>query len=117
MQDATFPSAWQSPKATINGTYLSFNRAAFALLGEPEAVVVRFEADQQKIMISPATEGDDGAIKVRAPHRTTGRSAPNPTIYIGGFARRHGLATARQRYSVELLGNGLILTPYRERSV
>ena len=117
MDDSPFPAAWRSPKATVNGSYLSLNQPAYALLGEPEAVSLAFESDSGRILMTPATTEAESALRVRAPHRDTGRSSPNPSIYIAGFARQHGIATSRQSYTVRLHGQSLVLTPYRERTV
>ena len=98
------------PRVSIQkGGMFSFNRAAFDLMGGPEAVVLLFDADTERVAFRP-TE----AKRARSfPVRPQGKNGA--TFMVAGrlFAKHHGLDTSEARRYEPTMEDGLLIVDLR----
>jgi hypothetical protein len=84
----------------------SMNRAAFELMGEPEAVTLLYDEEEQLIGFKPADSSNPRSFPVRP----QGKNAATLMIAGQSFSKHFGLDTSiARRYSVEMRDGVLVL--------
>jgi hypothetical protein len=95
------------PRATIQrGGMFSFNKAAYALMGEPEAVELLYDRENERIAFRPVESGRPRSFPIRSQGKTS------QTLMVAGraFTKYYDLDTSQaRRYPVEMQGDMLVL--------
>lgn len=104
--DKRAATASKSPFVTIQRKGIfSMNRAAYALMGEPEAVTLMFDPEEQLVGFKPTLISSPRAFPVRVQQNGN-------TFVVGGhaFTKHYGLdTTIARRYGAENRDNILVL--------
>jgi hypothetical protein len=84
----------------------SFNRAAYELMGSPEAVELLYDRDTERVAFRPVSAERPRAFPVRA----QGKNAATHMVSGQAFTKHYGLDTSvARRYAVEMEDEMLIL--------
>lgn len=105
--DKRSAAASKSPFVTLQKRGpLSLNKAAYELLGAPEAVTLLYDREEQLIGLNPADQGNPRAF----PLRPQGERASNFLIAGQAFTQYYGIDTSTaRRYGVDLRDGVLIV--------
>lgn len=105
--DKRSATASKHPYVTIQrrGPF-SFNRAAYELMGNPEAVEILYDRDTERVAFLPVSAERPRAFPVRA----QGKNAATRMVSGQAFANHYGLDTSvARRYAVTMEGDMLVL--------
>jgi hypothetical protein len=84
----------------------SFNRAAYELMGSPEAIELLYDRDEERIGFRPASPDRPQAFPVRA----QGKNSVTHIVAGQSFANHYGLdVSVARRYPVRMEGEILVL--------
>ncbi len=106
--DKRSATASKNPLVTIQkGGYFSLNRAAYQAMGEPEAVELLFDREEQLIGFRPADPTSPRAFPVRS----QGKHSPSTLMITGrAFTKYYDIdASTARRYGVEMRDGVLVL--------
>lgn len=105
--DKRAATASKSPFVTIQrkGPF-SLNRAAFELMGKPEAVTLLYDEEEEFIGFRPVSLTNPRAFPVRP----QGKNAATFMVAGQAFSKYHGMDTSiARRYAVKMRDNILVL--------
>lgn len=89
----------------LQGREIALSRAALALIGNPERVVLEIDTERQLLSVRPAVAGDGEAFTL------TGKGLAR-RFSTQSLTRRYGLSTERQAFTPTLDGQRLVFGPY-----
>lgn len=95
------------PRVTIQRQGMfSFNKPAYSLMGEPEALELLYDRENERVAFRPVEAGRARSFPVRS------QGSPSRTLMVAGrsFTKHYGLDTSQaRRYPVTMEGDMLVL--------
>lgn len=95
------------PRVTIQRQGMfSFNKAAYALMGEPESLELLYDRENERVAFRPVESGRARSFPVRSQGKTS------QTLMVAGraFTQHYQIDTSQaRRYPVEMQGDMLVL--------
>ncbi len=116
----TNPPAPKGPFVTVHKRgNISFNRSAFELLGEPEALELLFSKPDRIIGLKAAPPGEPYAFAVKAaPGRNPGSRPSSYRVNCRSFVRHYGIDhSVSRRYEAEPREDGILAVDLKRGGV